>query len=157
FMKRLCALCLLFGACDDGTNGGDGGGGDDLSHAIDLARSSDGGAPDAANPADLAGADLSGVDPAQPPADLAAADLAVAGRGPYDSDGPDAVTTFTANLTNGTSNFTAHVWLPGSAGPHPVVLLEPGLLQPAIAYAAYGQRLASWGIVAVMRDDPGPL
>jgi hypothetical protein len=158
-MKRLLPLFLLLGACDAGSPSGDAGG-DDLSRAVDLARAGDGSAFDAAAPVDLAGADLAGADLAAPDlaaaADLAGADLA-AGASRYDSDGPDTVATFTANVQNGNSSFTAHVWVPGSAGPHAVVLLEPGLLQPAVAYAPYGQRLASWGVVAVMRDDPGVL
>jgi dienelactone hydrolase len=36
-------------------------------------------------------------------------------------------------------------------------VLSAGLLQPAAAYAEYGQRAASWGMVAFLRDDPGLL
>src|SRR5262249_55513812 len=37
----------------------------------------------------------------------------------------------------------------------PVVMLSGGLQQPAAAYAGYARRLASWGILAILRDDPG--
>lgn len=82
---------------------------------------------------------------------------AAATLGKYDKDGPDSVTTATAQLTSGPSTFTERLWVPGSSGPHPVVSLSPGLQQPAIAYAPYGKRLASWGFVVMMRDDPGVL
>jgi Chlorophyllase enzyme len=73
----------------------------------------------------------------------------------YNDDGPDAVTTFTASVTNGSRTFTEEVYLPGAAGMHPVVVLSPGLEQPAAAYHDYGHRLASYGIITLVRDDPG--
>ena len=88
--------------------------------------------------------------------DGAAADSSTdAGTTKYDHDGPGTQTTFTSQLTNGASTFTVHVYLPGSPGAHPVVSLSPGLQQPASAYAPYAKRLASWGIVVLVRDDPG--
>jgi hypothetical protein len=96
--------------------------------AVDLAATTDDAATDAAQPA-------------------------VSTR--YDVDGPDAVSTFTAQVTNGSSSFTEHIYLPSSSSAKPVVLLSPGLQQTAAGYASYGHRLASWGIVALIRDDPG--
>jgi predicted dienelactone hydrolase len=73
----------------------------------------------------------------------------------YGVDGPDTVTTANAQVTSNAGTFTERMWIPSSAGAHPVVSLSPGLQQPAAAYAPYGKRLASWGFVVVMRDDPG--
>jgi hypothetical protein len=75
--------------------------------------------------------------------------------GIYNHDGSDTVTMFTASLTNGSSSFMLNVYVPGSSGTHPVVSLSPGLQQPAVAYRPYGQRLASHGIITLIRDDPG--
>jgi hypothetical protein len=75
----------------------------------------------------------------------------------YDHDGPFAFTTSAENVTNGGHSFTVNVYMPSSPGPHPVVSLSPGLLQPAVSYAPYGKRLASWGIAVLVRDDPGAL
>ena len=47
--------------------------------------------------------------------------------------------------------------MPGTEGIHPVVVLSPGLQQPAAAYHDYGHRLASYGIITLVRDDPGLL
>jgi pimeloyl-ACP methyl ester carboxylesterase len=38
-----------------------------------------------------------------------------------------------------------------------VVSFSPGLEQPSKGYTAYATRLASWGFVVLMRDDPGIL
>lgn len=73
----------------------------------------------------------------------------------YDADGPEAFTTFNAALTNGASSFTEIVYVPSSVKPHAVVSLSPGLQQTAAAYAPYAKRLASWGFVVLLRDDPG--
>jgi predicted dienelactone hydrolase len=80
-----------------------------------------------------------------------------AGAGPrdYGQDGPDTSSSFTATVTVGTSTFTELVYVPSSAGLHPVVSLSPGLQQPAAAYAPYAVRLASWGMIVLLRDDPG--
>ncbi len=75
----------------------------------------------------------------------------------YNEDGPDSVTTFPATVTTTARTFTENIYLPGAAGAHPVVILSPGLEQPAAAYHDYGHRLASWGIITLVRDDPGIL
>jgi predicted dienelactone hydrolase len=75
----------------------------------------------------------------------------------YDQNGPIAFTTTTAMVQNGTDMFTENIYLPSSAGPHPLVSLTPGLQQPSTAYAPYAERLASYGIVVLVRDDPGLL
>lgn len=74
----------------------------------------------------------------------------------YDADGSVTYSTSTATVTGGAhGSFDVTLYVPNSAGAHPVVDLSPGLQQPASAYAPYGKRLASWGFVVVMRDDPG--
>jgi hypothetical protein len=77
--------------------------------------------------------------------------------GPYDHDGPGTFTTLAVGLQNGSSSFTEHVFIPDSPGPHPVVLLRSGTDQHFDAYNPYSQRLASYGIVVLARDDPGVL
>lgn len=81
------------------------------------------------------------------------------GSGPgshdYGKDGPLAVSATSESASNGTSTFTVQTFLPSGAGPFPVVVLSSGLQQPAAGYASYAKRLASWGIAAVLRDDPG--
>jgi dienelactone hydrolase len=114
----------------DGAMNGDGATGDDA--ANDGTSAGDGGGGD--------GSLLDGAD---------------GGTTPYDHDGTDTFTTFSASLVNGGSSFTEIVYVPASAGAHPVVSLSPGLQQPASAYTSYATRLASWGFVVLLRDDPG--
>jgi hypothetical protein len=78
---------------------------------------------------------------------------------PYDRDGPISVMMFqrTVTATAGTGAIQVNVFLPMSAGPHPVVSLSPGVQQVAEAYAPYAKRLASYGIVTLTVDDPGAL
>lgn len=75
----------------------------------------------------------------------------------YGVDGPYAVTTATWTVQGGSEEFDLHAWLPEAPSPRPVVLLAPGLQQPAAAYAVYAHRLASHGIACLIRDDPGIL
>ncbi|MDY0004328.1 MAG: hypothetical protein RBU30_23710 [Polyangia bacterium] len=75
--------------------------------------------------------------------------------GPYDTDGPHQVLTGRETVSMGLGGFELDLWVPSAAGPHPVVVLSPGFLQPAAAYAPYGQRMASHGIIVLARDDPG--
>jgi dienelactone hydrolase len=58
-------------------------------------------------------------------------------------------------LTSPAATFGTTVYIPSGSGPHPVVILLSGFFQEGEAYAAYAQRLASWGIVTLLRDDPG--
>lgn len=78
-----------------------------------------------------------------------------AGGPNFDENGPIAFTTTTATVTNGADTFTENIYLPYSPGAHPLVSLTPGLQQPTAAYAPYAERLASYGIVVLVRDDPG--
>lgn len=141
FVIAFVAAC---GSSGNGGNSNDGG-------------AADAGAADNASPSDANG---NGVDatPADSGTDAAAADAtgadASAGPGPYGSDGSNAVSTFTMTVPSSKA-FTVHVYLPSSSGPHPVVFLSSGLQQTAAGYATYGQRLASWGVIAILRDDPG--
>ena len=75
----------------------------------------------------------------------------------YGGDGPVAYTTAALPVTNGSDSFTVNVWVPGTSGTHPVVSFSPGLEQPSAGYTPYATRLASWGFVVLMRDDPGIL
>ncbi len=82
-------------------------------------------------------------------------DSSSAGTHDYGMDGPVAVTTKTEKASNGKSTFDVVVYMPGGKGPFPVVIISSGLQQTAAGYAPYGKRLASWGIAAILRDDPG--
>lgn len=84
-------------------------------------------------------------------------DGATTGYGPYGSDGTFTVTTATIQVPAPNGTFNATVFIPSGSTPMPVVILSSGLQQPAAAYAPYGKRLASWGIVTFTRDDPGIL
>jgi hypothetical protein len=75
----------------------------------------------------------------------------------YGSDGPIAFTTAALPVTNGSDSFTVNVWVPSTSGTHPVVSFSPGLEQPSAGYTPYATRLASWGFVVLMRNDPGIL
>jgi dienelactone hydrolase len=73
----------------------------------------------------------------------------------YGTDGPFTPTSKTEKASNGKTTFDVVVHLPSGKGPFPVVILSSGLQQGAAGYAPYGKRLASWGIAAILRDDPG--
>ena len=142
-----CVLfCVACGSGDGGSVSAAADGGDD-------ATSSDGATTGDVFVGDDSSADAgSASDAGSRDADAARTD---AGTTTYDHDGPDTSTTFTAQISNGASTFNEHVFVPASAGAHPVVSLSPGLQQPASAYVPYATRLASWGIVVLLRDDPG--
>ena len=78
----------------------------------------------------------------------------VNGAGRYNADGPYAVTTavLAVPLPNGAITTTAYI--PKAPRPHPVVIFLSGFMQRSIAYAPYARRLASWGIIAFLQDDP---
>lgn len=101
-----------------------------------------GGSLDAAQPADDGGSTNDAGDDASSPSK-------------YDADGPGTYATSTASVTNGASTFTLSLYVPSSAGLHPVVSVNPGLQQPATGYTSYAKRLASYGVVVLLRDDPG--
>jgi hypothetical protein len=127
------------GAGPDGGFRGDTGavsdaGGDSL--ASDSASSADGTAIDASDTGNVVSGD---------------------GGAGYGSDGPDTYTTAALPVTNGSDSFTVNVWVPSTSGMHPVVSFSPGLEQPSKGYTPYATRLASWGFVVLMRDDPGIL
>ena len=73
----------------------------------------------------------------------------------YAVPGPYAVTTqeLSATLTAGTLTLTAY--LPTTADKRPLVVVAPGFVQGRAGYAAYGQRLASHGLVTLIFDDAG--
>lgn len=72
----------------------------------------------------------------------------------YAVDGPQRYAVYPASVD---ARFAVVVYQPLGAGVHPVVLFSAGFLQPAAAYDAYGRRLASYGVIAILRDDPGLL
>jgi dienelactone hydrolase len=82
---------------------------------------------------------------------------ASAGPGPYGSTGPDTVTTSSFSVTSPNDTFTTTAYIPSGSGPFPVVILLSGFEQTGVAYAPYANRLASWGIITFLRDDPGLL
>ncbi len=123
--------------------------------------SSDAGAPSDSATADSAVAiDGAGSD-SGPHADATAAETGTVTPGDggmgYGSDGPQSFTNAALPVTNGSDAFTVNVWVPSAPGAHPVVSFSPGLEQPSAGYTPYATRLASWGFVVLMRDDPGIL
>ena len=72
----------------------------------------------------------------------------------YASDGPDSVTTATLQVPASNGSFSTTAYIPSSTGPFPVVILSSGFFQNAAAYLPYANRLASWGVVTLLRDDP---
>ncbi|MBV8756536.1 MAG: hypothetical protein JO257_04655 [Deltaproteobacteria bacterium] len=79
---------------------------------------------------------------------------AAAGATDYGVDGPVPYDVTTATLPG---SFAVTLYMPTSAGKHPVVAISCGTQQTAAGYASYGKRLASHGIAAVIEDDPGIL
>ena len=130
----------------------------DAGPAIDGGERSDAGTVDA-GATDDAGNDAGANADAGPGDDAGErADAGQATPSDYDTDGAEAVQAFDVGVTTDLlHSFTVHVFLPATDGPRPLVSLSPGLLQNANAYDAYAQRLASHGIAAVTRDDPGVL
>jgi len=131
--------------------------------------SSSGGFPgDSGGPGDASSGfhvDSGGDDAASssPPADSGAtpdataeggADAAAGGEGVYGNPGPDTVTTATLQVPSPNGTFTTTAYVPSGEGPFPVVVLSSGFFQDGVAYAPYAQRLGSWGIVTLLRDDP---
>jgi hypothetical protein len=110
----------------------------------DTATTTDSGPLESASSADVTSADTAAVVPAD------------AATG-YGADGPDSYATAALSVTNGSDSFTVNVWVPSSPGTHPVVSFSPGLEQLSAGYTPYATRLASWGFVVLMRDDPGLL
>jgi len=84
----------------------------------------------------------------------AADDAPTGSEGPYGSDGPDTVTTATFPVPSPNGTFTTTAYIPSAAGPDPVVILSSGFFQNGVAYAPYASRLASWGVITFLRDDP---
>lgn len=81
-------------------------------------------------------------------------DAAAGGTGPYGGSGPDTVTTSSLQVPAPNATFTTTAYIPSGPGPFPVVVLSSGFFQSGVAYAPYASRLASWGIVTLLRDDP---
>ncbi|MCC7385364.1 MAG: hypothetical protein IT384_26175 [Deltaproteobacteria bacterium] len=117
----------------------------------------DGGSTDGSTPSDAGADDASDTQDTGPRVDGSAVDASIVdgGAGPYDRAGPLTVTHVSIPVTGGSRPFSVDVYLPSSAGPHPVVSLSPGLQQTTAGYVSYAERLASHGIITVMRDDPG--
>ena len=72
----------------------------------------------------------------------------------YGGDGPDSVTTSALQVPASNGTFTTTAYIPTGTGPFPIVILSSGFFQNGVAYAPYAHRLASWGIVTLLRDDP---
>ena len=72
----------------------------------------------------------------------------------YDVDGPNAVTEVLLTVPSPSGVFATTAYIPSDPRPHPIVIFSPGFAQMGIAYAPYAKRLASWGIIAFLRDDP---
>jgi dienelactone hydrolase len=91
-------------------------------------------------------------DSSAPPTEASTADL-----GKYAASGPDTVTTASFSVTSSTDTFTTTAYIPSGAGPFPVVILGSGFQQDGDAYAPYAERLASWGVITFLRNDPGAM
>jgi dienelactone hydrolase len=74
--------------------------------------------------------------------------------GKYGADGPHAVRIETLSAPSPQGPIAATAFIPSGRGPFPVVILSSGFMQRGAAYAPYARRLASWGIIALLRDDP---
>jgi len=74
--------------------------------------------------------------------------------GRYNADGPYAVTTAVLTVPSPIGAFTTTAYIPKDPRPHPVVIFSSGFMQSGIAYESYAKRLASWGIIAFLQDDP---
>ncbi|MGO8991812.1 MAG: chlorophyllase/cutinase-like alpha/beta fold protein [Polyangiaceae bacterium] len=83
-----------------------------------------------------------------------ATDATTGSLGPYGSNGPYTVTTATFSVPSPNGTFTTTAYIPSAPGPDPAVILSSGFFQDGDAYAPYANRLASWGIVTFLRDDP---
>lgn len=71
--------------------------------------------------------------------------------GPPDTLGPYAVETLTVTATTSVQDVELTVYLPdGDGAPYPIAFFNHGFQMSAAGYPAYGQRLASHGIVAVL-------
>jgi predicted dienelactone hydrolase len=96
------------------------------------------------------------IDAPHTPVDVATemgSDAPISSGGMYDSDGTVAYTVDVEHV----STFDVTVYMPSTAGAHPVVSISCGTNQTAAGYAPYAKRLASYGIAVVLRDDPGVL
>ena len=82
---------------------------------------------------------------------------AAGGAGKYDADGRHRVSIETLSVPSGNGSFATTAYVPSGRGPFPVVILSSGFLQKGDAYAPYARRLASWGIITLLRDDPSIL
>ncbi len=82
---------------------------------------------------------------------------AAGGAGKYDADGRRTVRIETLSVPSANGSFATTAYIPNGRGPFPVVILSSGFLQKGDAYAPYARRLASWGIIALLRDDPSIL
>ena len=79
------------------------------------------------------------------------------GMNDYDSDGPIEFTVTPQQIVNGGSTVNATLYMPNTPGKHPLVAISCGSTQTAAGYVTYGKRLASYGIAAIIEDDPGAL
>jgi hypothetical protein len=153
-------LCTASAACGDGgqneggTGSPDGGGstGSDGSSASEAASPNDGGSGGQTTDAPQGKSDAGG----HPMGDASSPPSGDGGTG-YGSDGPVGYAMTSMSVTSSLDSFTVNVWVPKPSGPHPVVSFSPGLVQPSSGYFIYATRLASWGFVVLMRDDPGLL
>ncbi len=79
---------------------------------------------------------------------------AAGGAAKYDADGRHTVRIETLSVPSVNGSFATTAFIPSGRGPFPVVILSSGFLQKGDAYAPYARRLASWGIITLLRDDP---
>ena len=75
----------------------------------------------------------------------------------YDTDGPITYQTMTETINANGQTVNATLYMPDSAGKHPLVAISCGTQQTAAGYATYAKRLASYGLAVIVEDDPGVL
>jgi dienelactone hydrolase len=156
-MRRFLLLsAIILGACATANTvaSGDGGsGGGTFSDAGAAAPgSADGGSITGTSGGDDSGASDAAL--AEASSEDASAGDASSGLGPYASSGPYSVSIATLQVPSPNGTFTTTAYVPSATGPEPVVILSSGFFQNGVAYAPYADRLASWGIVTFLRDDP---
>ena len=145
-MRRSILWLALLGACGGGSRAPTTSvTGDDAA----MSTSDDASAADSSAEASTMGDDAGGM-----PQD---AGMMMGGGGKYSTDGPGTYTVTTVMLSNAGRSWSEAIYAPMSAGKHPVVSVNCGTQQVNAAYAAYGKRLASYGILTLIQDDEGAL
>jgi len=162
-MRSGLLVCVVLAACGGSQTSAEGSGADagtdGPSSSSSSSSSSGGGTTTDSGTSTQDGGGTTGQDGGETPHDAGTGGLDVgAGSGAkYASDGPVAYTVQHMTLSNAGRSWGESVYLPSTSGLHPVVTVNAGTQQVNAAYAIYGKRLASYGIIALTQDDEGAL